>query len=544
MHPRTKSLTSSGEWAEILRLIPGYDSLSTSGDCEFDLAEADRCIMFFERLLCHAKGLKAKKAFLLEPWQKAILANMFGWRRPNGTRRYRECLIYVPRKNGKSLLAAGIANYMLFGDGEQGSEIYCAASDREQASLLFDVARAQVMSESTLSSRADVFQKSIVVKKSNSSFKAISADASSAHGFNSHCVIVDELHAQPNRELVDVLMTSTGARAQPLVVHLTTADYAQPSICNEKYEYACKVRDGIIDDPSFLPVIYEALPDDDWTDPAVWRKANPNLGVSITEEYLARECQRAKETPTYENTFKRLHLNLRTEQDVRWIPMDAWDSCGDCPVDAEALEGEPAFMGVDLSSNRDITAVVTIFPRLGGYDVIPAFFVPLDTAEQRERKDRVPYATWIREGWIHGTPGNYVDYEYVEKHILDTAAKCHLKGVGFDPFLAKQIMQRLQAEGLPVVEFRQNMVNFCGPSKELERLWLSRSIRHGGHPVLRWMASNVTAYQDCNNNIRPDKAKSVEKIDGIVALLIALGLATTAKETPESVYATRGVTVL
>lgn len=544
MHPKTKSLTSSGEWAEILRLIPGYDAFATAGDCEFDLAEADRCIMFFERLLCHAKGLKAKKAFLLEPWQKAILANLFGWRRPNGTRRYRECLIYVPRKNGKSLLAAGIANFMLFGDGEKGAEIYCAASDREQASLLFDVAREQVLNEPTLLSRCEVFKKSITLKKSASYFRAVSADADSAHGCNAHCAIIDELHAQPNRGLVDVLMTSTGARAQPLVIHLTTADFTHPSICNEKYEYACKVRDGIIDDPGFLPVVYEALPDDAWDDPNVWRKANPNLGVSITEEYLARECARAKETPTYENTFRRLHLNTRTEQDVRWLPMDTWDACGDGPVDTAALEGEIAYMGVDLSSNKDVTAVVTIFPRHGGFDVLPEFFVPMDTAQQRERKDRVPYETWIREGYIQGTPGNYVDYEFVEKYITDTAAKYNVRGIGFDPFLAKQTMQRLQAESLPVIEFRQNMSNFCGPSKELERLLLAGRIRHGGHPVLRWMASNVTAYQDCNNNIRPDKAKSVEKIDGIVALLIALGLATTAKETPESVYATRGVTIL
>ena len=339
MHPKTKSLISSGSWADTLRLIPGYDPFATSGDCEFDIAEADRCFMFFERLLCHAKGEKAKTAFLLEPWQKAILANLFGWKRPNGTRRYRECLIYLPRKNGKTLLASGVANYMLFGDGEKGSEIYCAASDREQASLLFDVARQQVLNEPTLATRCEVFQKSIVVKKSNSSFKTVSADASSAHGYNGHCIIIDELHAQPNRELVDVLMTSTGARTQPLVIHLTTADYMHPSICNEKYEYASKVRDGIMQDPSFLPVIYEASATDDWTSPETWRKANPNLGISISEEYLARECQRAKETPTYENTFKRLHLNLRTEQNVQWLPMDRWDACGGVPVDADALAG-------------------------------------------------------------------------------------------------------------------------------------------------------------------------------------------------------------
>jgi phage terminase large subunit-like protein len=544
MNPKTKSPSFSESWSETLKLIPGYDPFATSGACEFDIAEAERCIAFFERLLCHAKGAKARQAFILEPWQKAILANLFGWKRPNGTRRYRESLIYVPRKNGKSLLAAGIANYMLFGDGEPGAEIYCAASDREQATLLFDMAREQVMHEPTLSRHAEVFQKSIVVKKTNSSFKAISADANSAHGFNSHCVIVDELHAQPSSELIDTLTTGIGARAQPLVIYLTTADYARPSACNEKYTYACKVRDGIIADQSFLPVIYEASKEDDWRDPATWRQANPNLGVSVTEEFLAAECKKAQEMPTFENTFKRLYLNLRTGQDVRWVPMDMWDACGETLVDEAELEGSPAWMGVDMSSNRDVTAVVTIFPRDGGYDVIPAFFVPLDTAEQRERKDRVPYATWIREGYIHGTPGNCVDYEYVEKHIKETAAKYHLLGIGFDPFLAKQIMQRLQGEGLPVIEFRQTITNFCGPSKELERLLLAGLMRHGGNPVLRWMASNVTVYQDCNNNIRPDKAKSAEKIDGIVALLIALGIATTAKAIAESVYSSRGVAVL
>ena len=330
----TSDATST--WDDVIGLVPGYDPQATAGDCWFDEEAADKVVGFFADCLVHVKGEFAGRPFLLEPWQQAIVANLFGWKRPDGTRRYREAFIFVPRKNGKSILAAGICIYMLFCDGEWGAEIYCAAAERDQAALVFDVAKQMVNHEPVLRDACRIYTKAITIESMGSTFKAISADASTKHGYNAHCAVIDELHAQKNRELVDVLITSTGARRQPLIVHITTSDFERPSICNEKHDYASKVRDGIIEDRAFLPVIYEAGRDDDWTNPEVWAAVNPNYGVSISKEYLAHECQRAQEAPTYENTFKRLHLNIRTEQDVRWISMERWERCGG-PVDAEAL---------------------------------------------------------------------------------------------------------------------------------------------------------------------------------------------------------------
>ena len=275
-----------------------------------------------------------------------------------------------------------------------------------------------VLAEPELLARGRVFLNNIVVEATGSELKVVSAEAYTKHGVNAHGVIIDELHAQPNRELVDVLTTSTGARRQPLIIYITTADFDRESICNEKYDYACKVRDGIIADPAFLPVIYEAQRDDDWTSPAVWARANPNLGVSVSREYLERECRRAQETPTYENTFKRLHLNLRTQQDVRWLSIEAWDACGDEPVDESALDGQACFAGLDLSTTTDVSALALVFPDSDGtVAVVSRFWIPGDNAEKRERRDRVPYQTWCRQGLIDMTPGNVIDYERIRSAI-------------------------------------------------------------------------------------------------------------------------------
>ena len=313
---------------EVYRQIPGYDPFTTAGDCRFDRGAAQRAIDFFRECLTFTAGEWMGQPFRRQPWQQAIVGNIFGWKRPDGTRRYREAFIYVPRKCGKSEMAGGLGNLLTFADGEPAAQVYCAAADREQARLVFNAAKTMVQAEPELAARGRIYTNAIMVESTGSVLKVVSAEAYSKHGVDAHGVIIDELHAQPNRELVDVLMTSTGARRQPLIVYITTADYDRDSICNEKYDYAVKVRDGIVDDPAFLPVIYEAGSQDDWTDSAVWAQANPNLGISVSAEYLERECRRAQETPSYENTFKRLHLNLRTQQDVRWLSLEHWDACG------------------------------------------------------------------------------------------------------------------------------------------------------------------------------------------------------------------------
>ena len=519
--PTARSSVTSGYGS-----IPGYDPVSTAGDCRFDALAAWLAVDFFTECLTFTAGEWRGAPFTLQPWQSAIVANIFGWKRPDGLRRYREVFIFVPRKAGKSEMAGGLGNLLTFADGEPASQVYCAAADREQARLVFNAAKTMVLAEPELASRSKVYTNAIVVESTGSVLKVISAEAYSKHGINAHGIIVDELHAQPDRELVDVLMTSTGARRQPLVIYITTADFDRPSICNEKYDYAVKVRDGIIEDPAFLPVIYEAKQDDDWTDPEVWAKANPNLGISVSMEYMERECRRARETPSYENTFKRLHLNMKTQQDVRWLSMEAWDACGKLKFEESSLEGERCFAGLDLSTTTDISALVLVFPREDGQvAVIPRFWIPAESAEKRERRDRVPYTTWARQGYIEMTGGNVVDYDTIRLRINELKERFRIAEIAIDPWNATQLSVQLQGDGFEVVTFGQGFKDMTAPSKELEKLVMSDKLRHGGHPVLRWMASNVAVETDAAGNLKPSKKKSTERIDGIVAAVMGLGKA-------------------
>lgn len=528
--------------AELIRQIPGYDPYANCGDCWFDEAAAERAVRFFEKYLTHVKGELANKPFLLEDWQKAIIANLFGWKRPDGTRRYREAFAFIPRKNGKTAMVAGLVNYVLFWDGEPGAEIYSAAADRDQARLVFDQAKGMVLQNHKLSTNARVYNNSIVRQEKGSSYKAISAEANTKHGYNSHFIVVDELHAQPNRELVDVLATSTGARRQPMIVHITTAGYDRHSICYEKYDYACKVRDGVIPDPYFLPVIYEALAEDDWTKEATWYKANPNLGVSVSLEYMERECQRAKDSPAYENTFRRLHLNQWTEQDVRWLSMEKWDACNIAHRD---LNGRECFIGLDLSSTTDLTAMAAVFPdRDGTRDVLAKFYVPEEKAHERELRDRVPYVLWGKQEYLTITPGNVVDYEYIRRDLLDMAKRYRIRKVSIDPWNATQLAVQLGQDGFEVEECRQGYHTLSAPSKQVDAMVASGKYRHSGQPVLRWCASNVAVEQDAAGNIKPSKKKSTERIDGIVALVMAEGQAMLAEPQTVSVYETRGMMAL
>lgn len=532
--------------AEIIRLIPGYDPFRDAGACRFDEAAAQLSIDFFHECLTHTKGKWAGNPLLLEPWQQAIIGNLFGWKRPDGTRRYREALIYLPRKNGKTQLCAGIATLVLFCDGEPGAEIYSAAADEEQAKIAFTMAKQMVLQEPQLASRAKIVGKAIVYEPLVSSYKPISSIADTKHGASTSLALVDELHVHHDRELLDVLITSTGARAQPLIIELTTADYQRPgSICNEKHEYASKVRDGLIDDPSFLPVIYEAAREDDWTAEATWRKANPNLGVSISLDYLARECKRAQETPGYENTFKRLHLNIITEQASRWLAMERWDAAGDGQRSLEQLAGADCFAAYDLSSNTDLSALILLFPDADGFfDVHPFFWIPGDSALIREKRDRVPYPVWVRQGLIRQTEGNVVDYDVIRRDIVELGGRFKIREVAYDPWGATQLATQLQGDGFDMVPFRQGYGSLSPAAKAFEAHVLDGRLRHGRNPVLRWMASNVAIETDAAGNIKPSKRRSTEKIDGIVSTVMALGRAVVAQGDSRSVYSNRGVDIL
>lgn len=504
--------------------MPGYDPVSTAEDGQwFDVERAEFSVSFFHECLQFIEGDKAGQPFVLEPWQQAILGCMFGWKNADGTRRYREVFLYVPRKNGKTPFLAGITLLVMFTDNEPGAQIYSAAAEREQAAIVFRHASGMILREPELEQRAEIRKstRTIDYPATSGLYKALSADADTKHGGNSHFIVVDELHAHPNGELVDVLQTSTASRKQPMIVYITTADYDRESVCNTKYDYATKVRDQVIRDSSFLPVLYEASVDDDWTSPETWHKANPNLGVSVREDYFERETQRAINEPTYENTFKRLHLNIRTQQDVRWIRLEQWDKCGS-EFDESEFEGQVCFAGLDLSQKFDLSALALLFERGDEICALMRFWCPEENIRDRSKRDRVDYETWARKGLITPTPGNVVDYDIIRRDIGDLATRFEIKEIAADPWQAQQLQTQLMGDGFEVIEMRQGYGSLSSASKEFEGLVAAGRFNHGKHPMLRWMASHVAAEMDAAGNIKPSKKKSTERIDGIAAIVNAL----------------------
>jgi len=342
----------------------------------FDEQAAQKAIGFIETFITHTKGELAMKPLKLEDWQKEIVSNLFGWKNSKTQlRKYRTCFIEVPRKNGKSTLCAAIGLYMLFADSERGSEVYSAAGDRAQAGIVFEIAKQMILNNPELTSRSKVFRNSITNESKGNFYQAISSDSKTKHGFNANCIIFDELHTQPNRDLWDTLLTSTGSRRQPLCIAITTAGYDRQSICYEIYDYAKKVQSGAIEDESFLSVIYEADEEDDLTSEETWKKANPNYEISLRKEYMQRESQRAVDVPSYQNTFKRLMLNIWTDSQTAWIGNKEWELCKG-EIDLKKLKGKECWAGLDLASTRDISALVLIFKEDDVFQIVPFFFIP------------------------------------------------------------------------------------------------------------------------------------------------------------------------
>jgi phage terminase large subunit-like protein len=489
-------------------------------------------------LLKHSKGRAAGQPFDLRPWQERIIRALFKTDPATGRRQYRTCLLMMPRKNGKTELCAALAIDGLIFDGEPGARVFSAAADREQASLCFSAAATMIRNDPELSAACEIVdsQKRIVHRKSGSVYRAISAEAYTAHGLDASRVIYDELHAAPNRDLWDVLATATGARDQPLLMAISTAGYDRHSILWELYSYAKKVHAAPDLDPSFLPVIFEAPEGADWTDEAVWRKANPALGDFRSLDEMRIACRRAQEIPAQEAAFRRLYLNQWTESETRWLSMDAWDACQQ-PIDRGALAGRRCYVGLDLSTTTDLTAVVAVFPDDdgAGFTVLPQFFCPRDTIRTRVTRDRVPYDEWARRGFVTATPGPTVDYDAVRALLGDWREQFDVRLVAFDPWNATHLVSQLeQVDGFTCVKMRQGKASLSAPSKALEAAVLSRTLRHDGHPILRWNVANVAVDTDHAGNIQPSKQKSTERIDGVAALVMALDAMHRDANMPES----------
>jgi phage terminase large subunit-like protein len=495
--------------------------------------------------LTHTKGKFAREPFNLRPWQRKIVSNLFKVNKRTGLRQYRTSLLMLPRKNGKSEMAAAIALYGLLADNEIGAEVYSAAADRDQASLVFNVAAEMVRNDPELDGMCDILDstKRIVHRKTGSVYRAISSEAYTKHGFNASMVIADELHAWPNRELWDVLTTSMGARTQPLTFAISTAGYDRHSILYELYSHAQNVLENPAIDPTFLPIIFEAPKDADWTDEKVWKKANPALGDFRSLDEMRVMADRAKAIPAQENTFRRLYLNQWTEQAERWMPMTAWDACK-VDIDWDAMRRRKCYVGMDLSSTRDLTALVAVFPDDDGFDVLPMFFVPADNIREREQRDRVPYAQWKRDEFLIATPGNVVDYEYIRKVLHEWSKLYDLKEIAYDPWNATDLVTRLsEQDGFSCEPLRQGYASLSAPTKALEAAIVGKELRHDGHPVLRWCLGNVAVESDPAGNLKPSKKVSTERIDGVIALVMAVERMTRDKQ-PDSVYLTRGVRTL
>lgn len=511
------------------------DERAVAAGCWFDAAAASRVRDFLQKFLCHSKGQWAGKPFELLKWQwEDVVAPMFGWKRPDGTRRFRRAYIEVPKKNGKSALCSALALYLLMADNEPGAEIYSAAVDRDQASIVFNEAANMVEASQLLKDRLQVVRstKRIVHESANSWYKALSADVPAKEGLNAHAILFDELHAQKTRDLWDVLRFAGAARRQPLLISITTAGYDRHSICWEQHSYAERVLTGEVEDTSFLPYIAAAPADADWTKPATWKAANPSFGVTLKADQFQDDCREAQESVAKENTFRRYRLNQWTEQDVRWLSMEKWDACD---AEPDPLDGVTAFAGLDLSTTTDLSALVLAVQRDEGIDVYPFFWVPEEGARLRERKDRVPYMEWIRRGLIEATPGDCIDQAYIRRRIHQIAERCHIKQIAIDRWNAVKLATELDADGFEVLAFGQGYASMSAPTKKLEELVLTGQLRHGGHPVLRWNAGNVSIEQDAADNWKPSKKKSVERIDGIVALIMAIDRATREVEQNASV---------
>lgn len=508
----------------------------------FDRAAVDKVVKAL-RALRHTKGKWAGLPVELEPWQlEHIVAPIFGWKHPDGSRIIRTAWIEMPRKNGKSTVASGLALVLLCADGEQGAEVYSAAGSRPQAQIVFDEAKKMARATPSLSKKLRLLAGTISVLKTGSRYQALSRIAEAAHGLNVSGAIVDEVHVHKSRHLIDAIETGTGARRQPLVIFLTTADDGdETSIYAEKHNYTVQLAKRVVADASFYGVIWAAEEADDPFSETTWRKANPGLGVTVSLDYIRQEAHRAKMLPAYLPTFLRLSLNRRVRSENRALNIADWDQSAGLVVE-EQLAGRVCYGGLDLASTLDIAAFVLVFPGEDGtYDLLCRFWTPEATMPERSRRDQVPYQFWVDQGLLIATPGEVIEYAAIEREIERLGERFNIREIAYDRWGAAQTRQNLEGAGFTMVDMGQGYASMSAPTKELLKLVISRKLRHGGQAVLRWMADNLVVRSDASGNQKPDKEKSRQKIDGMVAAIMALDRATRHEPPKRSVYEDRGM---
>lgn len=484
----------------------------------YDQQRANVIDRFFS-VMRHAKGLTAGQPFVLEEWQRRFVTELLCTFRVDGSRQYRTAFLAVARKNGKSSLCAALGLFLLLADGQAKPEVICAAASRDQARLIFTAATEYVESSPILKKQCRVYRNEIRAKNGGI-LRTISAEARTSHGLNPSAILIDEFHAQAGREFFDVLATSLGARPNPLLVLITTAGVEQTTICKEIWDYALQVRNGAVEDDAFYPAIFASDPAADPFDEMNWYAANPNLGISLSMDYMRDAAKRAKQEPGALSAFLTLHLNIWTSQREKWLSLTDWDACftSDYPM----LEKGECFGGLDLASMHDLASFCLVFPCEGKFYTKTHFWIPEDRMIDRIRKDKVPYDKWAREGWVSTTPGNVIDFRTILTDIRELATKYKIREIAYDRFGATQIVNELTDAGMTVISFGQGFVSMASPTSELSRLIATREIRHDGNPCLRWNADNVVIEKDAAGNLKISKGKARQKVDGMVSLVMAL----------------------
>ncbi len=522
----------------------GFDPFAQAEGFYLDEAAGEKVIQFFESCLTHVRGKLKGTPFKLDMWLRSIVGHLYGWKNTcTKQRRFQELLLFVPRKNAKSLLACGLALVELIMGDPNSPELVIGSGDRLQAAQMLDTIKLMIKNEKELKTRLEVYKNIIKYPARDGWLKVVSSEAYNLHGGNFSACFVDET-AVVKRDLVEVMSTSQGSREEPLFINTSTAGYDRHSILYEKYEYAKKLQSGIINDPSFFGVIYEIEKDDKWDDEKTWYKANPGLGRSIKLDFLRRECERAKASPAFENTFRMLYLNQWVEANNPFLQMDKFDACcGELPD----LKGRVCYGGLDLSTTTDLSAFVLCFPPVNedeSYYVIPYAWCPGDAILIRSKKDRVPYNVWEKQGFIETTPGDVIKYEYIMRRIDQAARDYDVKGISYDRWGSTKIIQDIASKNLMVIEMGQGYKSMSPPTKELMKMILEKKIRFPENPVLRWNASNLVVETDAAGNLKPSKKRSTEKIDLMVSLIMALDAAVRNEYSKQSVYEDRSLRFL
>lgn len=499
--------------------VPGF---------QFSVAFASRACVFIEHLR-HIKGALAGTRIILEPWQIFILTTVFGWVDGEKKRRFRHVYIEVPRGNGKSALSSGVALYALAADGEGGAECYTFATTRDQARIVFDTSKAMVSMSPDLAREFGLTKQahSVTVMKTGSVLMPKSAEGSTLDGLNTHIAVIDELHAHKTRELYDVVVTSLGKRRQPLLWVITTAGFDNAGICYEVRTMVTRVLDRTVIDDAQFGIIYTIDPDDDWRTEAALKKANPNWGVSVMPAEVMRLQRMAMELPSSQNNFKTKHLDVWCSASAAWMDSDAWAACEDTGLDLADFEGCPCWIGLDLAAKNDITAKVRLFPYKDGFAVFAEYYLPKISIEKATNSQ---YSGWEIEGRLTATDGAMTDMKVVEEGLREDLSRFDVQAIGFDPWNALSLSTSLANDGAPMVEYRNTVEKFSDPMKRVEAMVQGGKLRHGDDPVMRWMMGNVVAKRDAKDNIFPRKERYENKIDGVVALIMAVGLAGVPEE--------------